>query len=73
VVRNTPREPELVGQLSEVLDDPRFQTAFAVVVADHGAYIWGDDVLEAKRHAEVYHYLFEATIARRDRQKEGST
>lgn len=67
VIRNTPREPELVGQLTEVLDDPRFHTAFAVVVADHGAYIWGDDVLEAKRHTEVYHYLFEAMVARRGR------
>jgi ribulose-5-phosphate 4-epimerase/fuculose-1-phosphate aldolase len=70
VIRNTPREAELVEQIQRVLDDPRFQQAFAIVVADHGAYIWGDDVLEAKRHAEVYHFLFEATVARRDRTKE---
>jgi methylthioribulose-1-phosphate dehydratase len=67
VVRNTPREPELVGQLEAVLADPRFAGSFAVIVADHGAYIWGDDVWEAKRHTEVYHFLFEATVARRDR------
>ena len=70
VIRNTPREPELVGEIQRVLDDPRFAGAFAIVVADHGAYIWGDDVMEAKRHAEVYHFLFEATVARHDR-KEG--
>lgn len=70
VIRNTAREPELVDQISRVLADPRFETAFAIVVADHGAYIWGDDVLEAKRHTEVYHFLFEATLARHDR-KEG--
>jgi methylthioribulose-1-phosphate dehydratase len=70
VVRNTPREPELVEQVQRVLHDPRFRATFAIVVADHGAYIWGDDVLEAKRHAEVYHFLFEATVARHDR-KEG--
>ncbi len=70
VIRNTPREPELVDQLRRVLDDPRFASAFGVIVADHGAYIWGDDVWEAKRHTEVYHFLFEATVARRDRQKE---
>ena len=70
VIRNTPREPELTEQLARVLDDPRFQDSFAVVVADHGAYIWGDDVWEAKRHTEVYHFLFEAVVARRDRQKE---
>ena len=69
VIRNTPREGELVEQLTTALADPRFAGAFAVVVADHGAYIWGDDVWEAKRHTEVYHFLFEAAVARRDRQK----
>ena len=70
VIRNTPREGQLVDQLARVLDDPRFASSFAVLVADHGAYIWGDDVWEAKRHTEVYHFLFEAVVARRDRQKE---
>ena len=70
VIRNTPRESELVDQLTRVLAEPRFAPAFGVVVADHGAYIWGDDVWEAKRHTEVYHFLFEAVVARRDRPKE---
>jgi methylthioribulose-1-phosphate dehydratase len=70
VIRNTPREPELVRQLETAFADPRFRAARAVVVRDHGAYIWGADVLEAKRHTEVYHFLFEATVARRDRHME---
>jgi methylthioribulose-1-phosphate dehydratase len=70
VIRNTPREGELVEQLTAVLGDPRFAQSFAVVVADHGAYIWGADVWEAKRHTEVYHFLFEAAVARRDRGEE---
>jgi methylthioribulose-1-phosphate dehydratase len=70
LIRNTPRESELVEQLRVVLADPRFEHSFAVLVADHGAYIWGDDVWEAKRHTEVYHFLFEAAVARRDRHKE---
>jgi methylthioribulose-1-phosphate dehydratase len=70
VIRNTPREAELTEQLARVLGDPRFKDAFGVVVADHGAYIWGDDVWEAKRHTEVYHFLFEAVVARRDRAQE---
>jgi len=70
LIRNTPRESELTDQLTRVLADPRFQSSFAVIVADHGAYIWGDDIWEAKRHTEVYHFLFEAVVARRDRQKE---
>ena len=70
VIRNTPRESELVEQLSAVLADPRYAATYAVIVAEHGAYIWGDDVWDAKRHTEVYHFLFEAAVARRDREKE---
>jgi len=64
VIRNTPRERELVAQVEAALRDPRFQGAYAILVADHGAYIWGADVWETKRHAEVYHFLFEAVVAR---------
>ncbi|HYN69299.1 MAG TPA: methylthioribulose 1-phosphate dehydratase [Candidatus Eisenbacteria bacterium] len=72
VIDNTPREPELVAELARVLDDRRFGSAFAVLVRDHGAYIWGDGVWETKRHVEVYHFLFEATVARHGgRSKEG--
>ena len=70
VIHNTPREPELVSQLEDVFADPRFEAARAVVVRDHGAYIWGDDILAAKRHTEVYHFLFEAMVARRGHQVE---
>ena len=70
VIQNTPRERELVDQLDTVFADPRFAAAHAVLVRDHGAYIWGDDVMDAKRHTEVYHFLFEATVARRDRHRE---
>jgi ribulose-5-phosphate 4-epimerase/fuculose-1-phosphate aldolase len=64
VIDNTAREPELVGRIREVLDRPEFARAACVLVRDHGAYIWGEDLWEAKRHAEVYHFLFEAIVAR---------
>jgi methylthioribulose-1-phosphate dehydratase len=64
VIENTPTEPEIVGRVEEVLRDPRFTGAFAVLVRDHGAYVWGEDVWETKRHAEVYHWLFEAVRLR---------
>jgi methylthioribulose-1-phosphate dehydratase len=64
VIWNTPRESELVEQVEKVLADERFQASFAILVIDHGAYIWGDDIWEAKRHAEVYHWLFEGAVAR---------
>jgi methylthioribulose-1-phosphate dehydratase len=65
VIDNTEREHELTGAVGAALDDPRFAKAHAILVRDHGAYIWGDDVWDAKKHTEVYHFLFEATNARR--------
>lgn len=65
VIANTRREPQLVADVEKVLADPRFSSAYAIGVRDHGAYIWGADLLEAKKHAEVYHFLFEATVARK--------
>ena len=65
VIANTARERDLVDQVETVLEDRRFASSAAILVRDHGAYIWGADVWEAKRHTEVYHFLFEATTARR--------
>jgi len=64
VVENTPREPELTGDVERVLDDARFANAHAIGVRDHGAYLWGTDAWEAKKIAEVYHFLFDAINAR---------
>ncbi len=64
VIENMARESQLVDQVDRVLARPEFKSAFAVLVRDHGAYIWGEDVWEAKRHAEIYHFLFEAKLAR---------
>ena len=68
VVENTEREPDLVSDVERVLADARYETAHAILVRDHGAYIWGADLWEAKKHCEVYHWLFEAVVAR---SKEG--
>lgn len=64
VIHNAAREPDLTDQIARVLERPDFSDSFAVLVRDHGAYIWGKDIWEAKRHAEVYHFLFEAAVAR---------
>jgi methylthioribulose-1-phosphate dehydratase len=65
VIENTERERELTSAVAAALEDPRFARSRAILVRDHGAYIWGADIWEAKKHAEVYHFLFEATNARR--------
>lgn len=67
LIDNTPREAELTGAVEAACRDRRFASAHAILVRDHGAYIWGADVWEAKRHAEVYHFLFEAVRLRKER------
>ncbi len=67
VIDNTPRESQLVAAVAKALVDPRFAGAFGILVRDHGCYIWGADMWEAKRHTEVYHYLFGAVTARQER------
>jgi ribulose-5-phosphate 4-epimerase/fuculose-1-phosphate aldolase len=65
VIANTPKESELAAAVKRPLRVPAFAAAHCIGVRDHGAYIWGADVWEAKRHAEVYHFLFEGVVARR--------
>lgn len=59
---------EAVGQT--VLDYPK---AHAVLVRDHGVYILGKNVNQAKIHAECYDYLFEAQIKEKSLQALGLT
>jgi rhamnose utilization protein RhaD (predicted bifunctional aldolase and dehydrogenase) len=56
VIANTAQECDLTDSLEEAIaDNPGVH---AVVVERHGVYIWGDDWLAAKRHAECYDELF---------------
>jgi len=67
VIQNTPRERELLDQIRFVLEAPAYSESFCILVRNHGAYIWGEDLWEAKRHAEIYHFLFEAVVERSQR------
>lgn len=55
VIANTAREVELVASISRVF---RWGD-LAVLIKDHGVYVWGVDWPTCKRHAEVLHWLFE--------------
>jgi ribulose-5-phosphate 4-epimerase/fuculose-1-phosphate aldolase len=70
VIDNTAEEFELAGTVADVLQRAQFAPTRCVLVRDHGAYVWGEDVEEATRHAEVYHFLFEGVLERR-RIREG--
>ena len=74
VIRNTPREPELVEPARRRPRRSALRPRAAVVVRPTTAPTSGATTCwDAKRHTEVYHFLFEAAVARRDRQKEAST
>ena len=61
---NTPRESQLEDTVKAALADLPAH-AHGIFVRDHGAYIWGRDVWEAKRHAEVYDWLCQYSNAQR--------
>ncbi|XP_038989281.1 probable bifunctional methylthioribulose-1-phosphate dehydratase/enolase-phosphatase E1 1 [Phoenix dactylifera] len=60
IIENTPHESELTESLSEAI--AAYPKATAVLVRNHGIYIWGDSWISAKTQAECYHYLFDAAI-----------
>ncbi|KAF9610591.1 hypothetical protein IFM89_023385 [Coptis chinensis] len=60
IIENTAHEAELTESLSEAIKS--YPKATAVLVRNHGIYVWGDSWISAKTQAECYHYLFEAAI-----------
>ncbi|KAI0492796.1 hypothetical protein KFK09_027072 [Dendrobium nobile] len=60
IIENTAHERELTKSLTEAIS--AYPKATAVLVRNHGIYVWGDSWISAKTQAECYHYLFEAAI-----------
>jgi methylthioribulose-1-phosphate dehydratase len=58
IIENTAHERDLADALSQAIrDNPK---THAVLVRNHGVYVWGRDWKQAKTQAECYDYLFEA-------------
>ncbi|KAK8928185.1 putative bifunctional methylthioribulose-1-phosphate dehydratase/enolase-phosphatase E1 1 [Platanthera zijinensis] len=60
IIENTAHERELTESLSDAIS--AYPKATAVLVRNHGIYVWGDSWISAKTQAECYHYLFDAAI-----------
>lgn len=60
IIENTAYENELTEALSEAI--VAYPKTTAVLVRNHGIYVWGDSWISAKTQAECYHYLFDAAI-----------
>jgi methylthioribulose-1-phosphate dehydratase len=63
IIENTARECDLADALEEAI--LRYPAAFAVLVRRHGVYVWGENWVQAKTHAECYDYLFRAAVEMR--------
>ncbi|XP_002528256.2 probable bifunctional methylthioribulose-1-phosphate dehydratase/enolase-phosphatase E1 [Ricinus communis] len=60
IIENTAYENELTDSLAKAIEE--YPKTTAVLVRNHGIYIWGDSWISAKTQAECYHYLFDAAI-----------
>jgi methylthioribulose-1-phosphate dehydratase len=60
IIENTAHECDLADSMAEAIK--AYPKSHAVLVRRHGVYIWGKDWVQAKTHAECYHYLFDACV-----------
>ncbi|XP_038686718.1 probable bifunctional methylthioribulose-1-phosphate dehydratase/enolase-phosphatase E1 [Tripterygium wilfordii] len=60
IIENTAYENELTDSLAKAIE--AYPKTTAVLVRNHGIYVWGDSWISAKTQAECYHYLFDAAI-----------
>ncbi|TYI96365.1 hypothetical protein E1A91_D01G067000v1 [Gossypium mustelinum] len=60
IIENTAYENELTDSLAKVIE--AYPKTTAVLVRNHGIYVWGDSWISAKTQSECYHYLFDAAI-----------
>ncbi|WP_370269380.1 methylthioribulose 1-phosphate dehydratase [Streptomyces sp. V4I8] len=59
VIANS-QDMDILGNRLEAAHDPRMP---AVVVAGHGLYAWGNDLVHARHHAETIEWLLELELA----------
>ncbi|MFB1047519.1 acireductone synthase [Streptomyces chrestomyceticus] len=59
VIANS-QDMDVLGDRLEEAREPRMP---AVVVAGHGLYVWGEDLQQARHHAEVVQWLLELEVA----------
>ncbi|KAJ8422792.1 hypothetical protein Cgig2_023274 [Carnegiea gigantea] len=53
---------KVLETLFHIVQIEAYPKTTAVLVRNHGIYVWGDSWISAKTQAECYHYLFDAAI-----------
>ena len=56
---NTQDIPALAELVRQELDRPDSKMSHGFLIRNHGLYTWGKDVFAARRHIEVFEFLFE--------------
>ena len=64
IFENTQNIAELAEQVRERLNDAADPLLYGYLIRRHGLYTWGRDLAEARRHVEIFEFLFEC-VARR--------
>ena len=59
ILKNTQDYPALASQVANLLkQNPAIH---GLLLQRHGLYTWGKDIAEARRHVEIFEFLFEVT------------
>lgn len=64
IFENTQHIPDLAEQVREAFADAERPLRHGYLIRRHGLYTWGRDLEEARRHIEIFEFLFEVTARR---------
>ena len=66
IFANTQDIPSLAIQVEEWLRRPAESVPPGFLIAGHGLYAWGENLAAARRHIEVFEFLFEVIAQKRE-------
>lgn len=64
IFENTQDIPALAAEFDDYIKNNPDRTCYGYLIRRHGLYTWGKDVFSARRHIEIFEFLFEV-FARR--------
>lgn len=62
IFENTQDIPALAAEVRQRMADPKRPIAHGYLIRRHGLYTWGSDLAEARRHIEIFEFLFECLV-----------
>jgi methylthioribulose-1-phosphate dehydratase len=65
VFDNTQDIPSLADEVAAHLRDPHRRWQHGFLIRQHGLYTWGRNLFEARRHVEIFEFLFECLVRKR--------